>query len=101
MKRKLVCPNCEKPSFSMWRKQTLGPGRTINCGLCGASISVSRIHYIPTLLLVAAFPVFVIIALLKYGLAATGGIIALTFLLAGLYQHYLVPLVVRSQPANE
>ena len=101
MPRKIVCPNCEKPSFSFWRKQTLGPARAISCNLCGARVSVGWIYFVPVLLLVAAFPFFVTVLLHEYGLAATGGVVALILIISGIYQHYLVPLIVRSQPANE
>ena len=98
MSDQLACPNCKQPSFSAWRKQLMGPGRTISCRRCGARVSVSKIHSIPALLVVAAFPIVAIAALLEYGIAVTGGVIIFILLIAGLYQHYFVPLVVRSKP---
>jgi hypothetical protein len=43
----------------------------------------------------------VIIVLLEYGIAATVSVIILILLGGALYQHYVVPLVVRSKPENE
>lgn len=101
MQRVLVCPNCDEPSFTVWQKQALGPGRKKRCRRCGALVSVSRIHVIPLLLLAAAFPIVVIVTLLEYGIIATVGLVVLTFLVGALYQHYFVPLVVRSKPGIE
>ena len=98
MQRKIICPHCDEPSFTFWQKQVLGPGRKKRCRRCGALVSVSRAHAIPLLLLSAAFPVVVIVALLQYGLAATVGLIVLMLLVGALYQHHFVPLVVRSEP---
>jgi hypothetical protein len=52
-------------------------------------------------LLTAAFPIVLIIALLEYGVVAAVGAAIFPLLLGALYQHYFVPLVVRSQPASE
>lgn len=101
MRRVLICPNCDEPSFTVWQKQALGPGRKKRCRRCGALVSVSRIHSVPSLLLAAAFPIVVIVVLLEYGIAATAGLIILILLVGALYQHYFVPLVVRSKPADE
>lgn len=101
MKRVLVCPNCNEPSFTVWQKQALGPGRKKRCRRCDAEVSVSRIHSVPTMLLVAAFPIILIITLLDYGVVAAIGVVILILLIGALYQHYLVPLVVRSKPASE
>ena len=101
MKRVLVCPNCNEPSFTVWQKQALGPGRKKRCRRCDALVSVSRIHSVPTMLLVAAFPIVLIIAFLEYGVVAAVGAVILILLVCALYQHYLVPLVVRSKPSSE
>ncbi len=100
MQRVLVCPHCNDPSFTVWQKQVLGPGRKKRCRRCGALISVSRIHSVPTLLLTAAFPVVVAVAFLKHGIIVTVSVIALMLLVNALYQHYLVPLVVRQPPES-
>ena len=34
------CPSCQQPTIPFWTKQFLGPGRTITCPGCGASLSV-------------------------------------------------------------
>ena len=101
MERVLVCPNCNEPSFTVWQKLALGPGRKKRCRRCGRFVSVSRIHSIPSLLLAAAFPIVLIVTLLEYGIAATVGFIILIILVGALYQRYFVPLVVRSKPGNE
>ena len=98
MPRKLNCPNCETPSFSVWQKQFLGPGRTIACKECGARISVSWMSFLPILLLVAAFPVISAFGLLQHGIAKFLGVAALLLLAVVIYQHFMVPLVVRSKP---
>ncbi len=98
MPRKLDCPNCTEPSFSVWQKQFLGPGRSISCKKCGARISVSWIRFIPVLLLVAAFPVISAFGLLQHGVTKFLGVAALLLLAVMIYQHYLVPLIVRSKP---
>ena len=97
MPRKLVCPNCEKPNIGFWRKQFLGPARSIVCSLCGARVSVSTVRFLPILLLVVAwFPLVRMLGLMEYGLASYGGSLVFLLLVIGPYQHYLVPLVVRS-----
>lgn len=101
MKRVLICPNCDEPSFTVWQKQALAPGRKKRCRRCGALVSVSRIHSVPTLLLVAAFPIVLIVALLEYGVVAAVGAVTIILLVAALYQHHIVPLVVRSKPPIE
>ncbi len=101
MQRILVCPGCEEPSFTFWQKQVLGPGRKKRCRRCGALVSVSRTHWIPMLLLSAAFPIVAIVVLFAHGLAAAVGAVVLMVLVGALYQHHLVPLVVRSKPSDE
>jgi len=101
MKRVLICPNCDEPSFTVWQKQALGPGRKKRCRRCGALISVSRTHAIPLLLLSVAFPFVLILSLLNYGLIAAIASVVLLLLIGGLYQHYIVPLVVRVTPESE
>ena len=100
-KRVLVCPNCDQASFTVWQKQVLGPGRKKRCRKCGALVSVSRTHYVPILILTAAFPVVLAFALLKYGVVAAFGAVVFLVLAGALYQHYFVPLVVRSTPEGE
>jgi len=64
-------------------------------------ISVSRAHAIPLLLLSVAFPFVLILGVLNYGLIAAIAAIVLLLLVGGLYQHYVVPLVVRVTPESE
>ena len=85
----------------MWRKQGLAPGRAINCRRCGVRVSVSRLRWIPVFLFMVLFPMLVLLAWLDFGSAIAGGITALGLIVMGLYQHFLVPLVVRSQPKDE
>ena len=101
MQRVIVCPGCDEPSFTVWQKQVLGPGRKKRCRRCGALISVSRAHFIPLLLLTAAFPIVVGVTLLEYGIIAMVGAIIVMILVGALYQHYFVPLVVRSKSPSE
>ena len=98
MPKNLKCPNCDRPSIGYWQKQFLGPGRTIPCKLCGARISVSWIHFLPVLLIVAAFPVLSAFGLLEHGLAPFLAVAAILLLAIAVYQHYVVTLVVRSRP---
>ena len=85
----------------MWQKQVLGPGRKKRCRRCNALVSVSRIHSVPTVLLAAAFPIVLIAVLLEYGVFAAVGAVMLVLLVGALYQHYVVPLVVRVKPESE
>ncbi len=34
------CPHCHAPTFSFWQKNTLGPGRAIECSACKGGVSV-------------------------------------------------------------
>lgn len=101
MKRVLICPNCDEPSFTVWQKQVLGPGRKKRCRRCGAFVSVSRIHFVPILVLTAAFPIVLILTSLQHGVVAGVAAAILLLLASALYQHYFVPLVVRSKPPSE
>ena len=101
MPKKLLCPNCNEPSFSAWRKQTLGPVRKIRCRLCGARISVSTIRSVPMILLAMAIPIIVALALFEYGWVASAILVVALFAVLALYQHYCVPLVVRARPEEE
>ena len=92
---KLPCPNCKKPSISAWRKQFIGPGRAIGCNACGARVSLSTIHAVPALMMGFAYPVLALVALLDAGVPGLVLVSALALGSLGLYQHYLVPLVVR------
>ncbi|MDJ0938643.1 MAG: hypothetical protein QNJ00_02635 [Woeseiaceae bacterium] len=91
---KLTCPNCNKPSFSAWRKQLIGPGRTMLCEHCGARVSLSKLHAVPALMMGFAYPVLAILALAEAGFPGLGIVTVLSLGSMGLYQHYLVPLVV-------
>jgi len=48
---KLICPHCGKPGIAAWRKQFLGPARSIACDACGGRVSV------PMSSLLAALPI--------------------------------------------
>ncbi len=98
MSKKLDCPNCNSPAIGYWKKQFLGPARTIGCDHCGARVSVSAKHFLPILILViGAFPVFGMLGLMKHGLTSTASLFVLVLLITGVYQHFFVPLVVRSR----
>ena len=98
MKRTIICPNCEQPSFTFWQKQVLAPLRKKRCRRCNAMISVNRIRFLPQLLLAAAFPIVVILGFLELGIVGGVGLILLMVVLGSVYQHYIVTLVVRSKP---
>ncbi len=95
----LICPNCKEPTFNAWRKQVLGPARAIKCSNCDARISVSTVHSIPVILLAMGIPASFVFSWLPngYGLVESAVLLAPLFVLVGLYQHFLVPLVVRSR----
>lgn len=61
------CPACGRASFSFWRVQFLGPGRSLKCPACGARASV------PWLL-------STLFGLLAVGAAWLGGLCALVLL---------------------
>ena len=101
MPKKLLCPNCNEPSFSAWRKQTLGPARKIKCRSCGARISVSTVRSLPMILIAMAIPVAIALTLFEYGWVASAALAVALFAVLALYQHYFVPLVVRTRPEDE
>lgn len=98
MKRNIVCPQCDQPSFTFWQKQVLAPGRKKRCRRCNAMISVSWARFLPQLLLAAAFPIIVVVGFLEFGIFGGVGLIVLMIALGSVYQHYFVTLVVRSTP---
>lgn len=98
MKRTIVCPNCDQPSFTFWQKQVLAPGRKKRCRRCNAMISVNRARFLPQLLLGAAFPIVVIVGFLELGVIGGVALILLMIILGSAYQHYVVTLVIRSKP---
>ena len=98
MKRTIVCPHCNQPSFTFWQKQVLAPGRKKRCRRCNAMISVSWARFLPQLLLAAAFPVVVIVGFLGLGIVGGVSLVLLLIALGSVYQHYFVTLIVRSTP---
>ena len=36
------CPHCGAPAMSAWRKQILGPGRSVACEHCSKPVSVDK-----------------------------------------------------------
>lgn len=101
MSKKLECPNCNQPSFSAWRKQTLGPARKIKCRMCGAGVSVSTLYSIPMIIMAMATPVGIGLAGLNYGWIPAAAVLAVSAVVLGSYQQFVVPLVVRSKPEDE
>jgi uncharacterized paraquat-inducible protein A len=98
MPAQLTCPSCGQATFPWWRKQMLGPARTVRCPRCKARVSVNWR---------AAFPVFVLIPLsiylafivarsepfyLRLLILTVGGMLAVF-----LY-HRFMPLIVRGGP---
>ena len=65
------------------------------CHRCGARVSLSRLHAVPALMMGFAYPVLAILALAEAGFTGLGIVSVLSLGFMGLYQHYLVPLVVR------
>jgi hypothetical protein len=93
-----MCPNCDNPSIGYWQKQFLEPARTIGCSLCGARVSVSTMRFVPIFLfIIGAVPASRKLGLMEYGFASYGGVLVFMLLITGLYQHFFVPLVVRSR----
>ena len=101
MSKKLECPHCNEPSFTAWRKQTLGPARKIKCSACGARVSVSTLHSIPAILMATAIPIGVGLAGLKYGWLSAAAVLVIFSVILISYYHFFVPLVVRSKPESE
>ena len=98
------CPNCHEPTISFWRKQFLGPARTIRCSNCSARISVDwRMSLVVVALLVVHFLVTIVIGLEswdRFGLPMAFAAIVLVSLvfcvLLGFIQHRFVKLIVRN-----
>jgi hypothetical protein len=101
MSKKLECPHCNEPSFTAWRKQTLGPARKIKCSVCGARVSVSTLHSIPMILMAMAAPIGIGLAGLKYGWLSAAAVLVISSVILISYYHFFVPLVVRSKPESE
>ena len=54
--KKLECPSCCQPSFTVWQKILLGPARKIRCDLCGASVSIPWVKGMLIIFLASFFP---------------------------------------------
>ena len=106
---KLECPHCRQTSISWWRKQVLGPARTISCPDCAASISVSWKHAIPIIITPVLAVLFIgfIGPIIRdqvapaWAFALNGLVVVLTLVVIGIYHHFLVPLEVRVRPLAE
>ena len=106
---KLECPHCRHASIGWWRKQVLGPARTISCPNCAASVSVSWKHAAPIIVapvLVGVFLGFVGPIIREqftpdWRFALNALVIVLALIVIGVYHHFLVPLEVRSRPPAE
>ena len=102
MTRNIACPNCKEPSIGYWKKQFLGPARTIGCSRCGARISVSAIRFLPILgFILATAPILRTLDRLEYGFVSYAGAFVLFLLITVLYQHFFMPLVVRTRLPGE
>lgn len=97
------CPNCDEPTISYWRKQFLGPARSIRCSSCNAKISVSWASGFLSMLLLLVHTVVAFLAGLAawdmYGILAALIAILLAsvpFVALGAFiQHRFAKLVVR------
>ena len=85
----VTCPYCSRPAMSLMRKSGLGPGRRINCQLCGRPVTTHSISVL------AAIPAFLggLVALKSASLLLGSAAIAGGVLAMGFIQTFLVPLV--------
>lgn len=100
MQTSLNCPNCEQPTFSFWRKQTLGPARSIKCKKCKAEISVGWRDSLPTVLGAPLLIFLVVFVAPDESLLLKLAIFVIGVVLMVFYHHHFVPLIVRSRPAS-
>lgn len=99
------CPNCHEPTISFWRKQFLGPARSIRCSNCSARISVDwKMSLLIAALMILHFVVITVVALEGWGrfglLFAFAAVIVVSLLfcvLLGFIQDKFVRLVVRDR----
>ena len=102
--KKLECPSCCQPSFTVWQKISLGPARKIRCDLCGASVSISQVKGMLIIFLGSFFPpIGAVVAsfllpnradLITFAVVLVAGAIAGLVLLGWLYWRW-VPFVVK------
>lgn len=88
-----VCPHCEKPCVSNWRKLVLLPGMTTQCESCGERVGVPAYGVVSIFPLLFAY--LIIFDVPEGGIAAR---VAIAGVLAGFaiyFQVYLLPLVAR------
>lgn len=97
----LECPNCEKRSISAWRKQAIGPLRKIRCPNCKAQISVGWLQSVVLSVVVWLLPLLWFIVLIEEGLLKAAIFAGLALIVIGAYQHFFVPLKIRSLPEDE
>jgi hypothetical protein len=101
------CPSCCQPSFSFWKKMTLGPAKNIQCENCGALVSVPWIKSMIVILFVSFFPPvgaivpFLLMpkqaSLMAFVIALLVGALTGLFLLSWFYARW-VPLVTKKMP---
>ena len=89
---RIECPHCNKPTISWWRKQFLGPARSISCPECDAKLSVARKSLVPAV---------IGMMLVVYSANKVGLIFLLLLPVIGIYHQFFVPLEVRVRPMNE
>jgi hypothetical protein len=96
----LECPNCKELSISALRKQFIGPLRKISCPTCKAEISVGWLQSIILGIIVWVLPIVWLVVLVSSGVLQAAVVAILTMIVVGAYQHFLVPLKVRTLPEN-
>ena len=97
----LECPNCHARSISAWRKQFIGPLGKIRCPNCKAQISVGWLQSLFLAGVTWALPIVWLLVLISSGLLKALIVAALTVSAAGAWQHFFVPLKVRSVAETE
>lgn len=96
----LTCPNCGQRSISAWRKQFVGPLRTICCPNCNATISVGWLQSAILNGVLVLFPIILMVLVINKGFVKAAIFALLALPVVGAYQHFLVPLKVRSLPED-
>lgn len=97
MSAKHSCPKCGKPGVGFWQKQFLGPARATACSHCDARLTVALAPCLPIFAYIFVGPlIFRGIGMMGHGYLSYIGLAVFLLLPISLYQHFMLPLVIRS-----